>query len=260
MSKQAENTINGVKIKPRNMGNAVLEAKDVRKSFIIGDNTIEIIKGVNVTINKGEFIILFGPSGCGKSTLLNMFFGLEAPTTGSISFLGYDIYSVDEDTRTQIRKEGLSLIYQQQNWIKSLDVIDNVAFPLALRGVPLTERLDRAFESLRKVGMAKSAYQKPGELSSGQQQKVSFARALVSKPEVLVADEPTGNLDSKSGDELMAMFKEYNLEGNTLIMVTHDLKYLDYATRAINMLDGVVVGEYHSGDKELDKFKVGQHG
>ena len=238
--------------------NTILEGKDVYKVFHVGNGIVEVLKGVNVTISKGEFIILFGSSGCGKSTLLNILLGLEEPTGGDIKFLGQNLYTHNEDERSQIRKEGVGLIYQQQNWIKSLNVLENVAFPLTLRGVLEEERKQKALESLKSVGMENSIDQIPTELSSGQQQRVSFARALISQPQLLVADEPTGNLDSKSSQVLMDMFKEYNEAGNTIIMVTHDLVFLPYATRSLNMKDGVILNEYKRGDKELDKFKISE--
>lgn len=239
-----------------NKDDKILIGSKIVKIFKVGNSFVEIIKGVDITIKKGEFIILFGASGCGKSTLLNILLGLEVPTEGSIKFIGKNLYSFEEDDRSQIRKENVGLIYQQQNWIKSLNVLENVAFPLTLRGVSEEERCAKALELLKAVNMEGSAYQTPTELSSGQQQKVSFARALISNPILLVADEPTGNLDSRSSNTLMGLFKEYNDKGNTIIMVTHDLSFLSYATRALNMSDGLVIKEYLRGDKELEKFKL----
>lgn len=236
---------------------AILEGKQIYKFFKVGTGIVEVLKGIDITIKEGEFIILFGSSGCGKSTLLNTLLGLEIPSEGEVVFMGKNLYTYDEDGRSDIRKSGVGLIYQQQNWIKSLNVLENVAFPLTLRGVLKEEREQRAMEQLKSVHMEDSATQAPTELSSGQQQKVSFARALITSPVLVVADEPTGNLDSTSGKELMGMFKEYNEKGNTIIMVTHDLIFLTEATRSINMSDGLIVGEYLEGDKGLEKFKIG---
>ncbi len=234
----------------------VLEAKGITKFFKVGSSLIQVLKGIDVSIKQGEFIVLFGSSGCGKSTLLNILLGLEVPSDGKVLFTGKDLYSFEEDERSQIRKEGVGLIYQQQNWVKSLNVLENVAFPLTLRGFTKDEREAKAMELLKSVRMENTADQAATELSSGQQQRVSFARALISNPAIVVADEPTGNLDSKSGVELMTLFKEYNDKGNTIIMVTHDLEFLPYATRSLNMSDGVIINEYKRGDKELDKFKM----
>ena len=241
--------------KIKKKGKVVLTGKDIHKTFLVGRNRVEVIKGVSVDINEGDFIILFGSSGCGKSTLLNILLGLEEPTKGKVIFMGEDIYQYEEDYRSQIRKEKVGLVYQQQNWLKSISVIENVAFPLVLKGVLREEREQKAYELLKNVGMEDFVDQIPTELSSGQQQKVAFARALISNPVILVADEPTGNLDSKSSSSLMQMFKNYNEQGNTIIMVTHDLEFLSFATRSVNMSDGLILKEYLEGDKELDQFK-----
>ena len=224
-----------------NNNEIILDCKGIKMSFKVGNGIVQVIKGVDVSIRKGEFIILFGSSGCGKSTLLNILLGLENPTEGTVRFLGKEIYQYSEDERSQIRKEGVGLIYQQQNWVKSLNVLENVALPLTLRGELTDDREKKALELLTMVNLQTAAIQAPTELSSGQQQKISFARALIFGPALLVADEPTGNLDSKSSSELMEMFKDYNEKGNTIIMVTHDLKFLTYATRALNMSDGLIV-------------------
>jgi putative ABC transport system ATP-binding protein len=244
------------KTKSKTKGSTILQGQEIRKVFKVGKNLVEVLKGIDIAIDQGEFLILFGSSGCGKSTLLNTLLGLEIPTSGKVNFMGKDLYTYDEDDRSQIRKEGVGFIYQQQNWIKSLNVLENVAFPLTLMGVMKEERELKAMDKLKEVHMEGSSDQAPTELSSGQQQKVSFARALIANPAIVVADEPTGNLDSKSGIELMQMFAEYNNKGNTIIMVTHDLGFLSYATRVVNMSDGVIVGEYMAGDKELNQFKL----
>jgi len=234
----------------------ILEGIDINKMFKVGNGMVQVLKGVNLIVKKGEFIILFGSSGCGKSTLLNILLGLEIPSGGKVMFLEKDLYSYNEDERSQFRKENVGLIYQQQNWVKALNVLENVAFPLTLRGILQEEKDQKANEMLEMVNMKDFSNQAPTELSSGQQQKISYARALISNPALLIADEPTGNLDSKSSTELMDMFKEYNERGNTIILVTHDLKFLDYATRSVNMSDGIIVGEYLRGDKALEKFKI----
>lgn len=235
---------------------AILSGSEIYKFFRVGEGVVQVLKGINLEVNKGEFIILFGSSGCGKSTLLNVLLGLEIPSNGKVTLVGKDLYSYDEDGRSQIRKENVGLIYQQQNWVKSLNVLENVAFPLALRGIPKEEREASAMEFIKMVNMEHSITQPVTELSSGQQQKVSFARALITKPSILVADEPTGNLDSVSSSELMQMFRDYNDAGNTIIMITHDLQYLSFATRALHMSDGLITETYLRGDKELEKFKM----
>lgn len=242
------------------MPEKVLELSEIFKSFTLGTNEVEIIKGVSFTVNQGDFIIIFGPSGCGKSTILNMLLGLEPPTKGRINFLQDDLYASDDDGRAQIRKKKIGMVYQQSNWVKSLNVIENVAFPLTLRGVSIEEREKKATEMLELVGMKQGSYQVPTELSSGQQQRVSLARALIADPVLLVADEPTGNLDSKASLEIMGLFKQFNEKGKTVIMVTHDLEYLSYASRSINISDGLVASEYKSNDPRLSKLSVSKRG
>ncbi len=242
------------------MAQTVLELTDVFKSFTVGSNTVEIIKGVSFSVTEGDFVIIFGPSGCGKSTILNMLLGLEPPTAGRINFLDSDMYASDEDGRAQMRKQKVGMVYQQSNWVKALNVIENVYFPLTLRGMELAEREKKAWEALKLVGMEQGAYQLPSELSSGQQQRVSLARALIADPVLLVADEPTGNLDSKASSEIMDLFKQFNQQGKTVIMVTHDLEYLAYATRSVNVSDGLIAGEYKANDPRLHELSVSKRG
>lgn len=242
------------------MPEIILELSNVTKSFRLGAEEVQIIKGVSFAVNRGDFVILFGPSGCGKSTVLNMSLGLEPPTSGVISFLGDDLYRHDEDGRAQIRKEEVGMVYQQSNWVKALTVIENVAFPLTLRGIAQSEREAKALEMLRVLGLEQSAFQIPTELSSGQQQRISLARALITDPALIVADEPTGNLDSKAGEDVMNLFQSFNKKGKTVVMVTHDLEYLRFATRSVNMSDGVVVGQYLANDARLHKMSVSKRG
>lgn len=240
--------------------NTILSLTDIFKSFQVGGQDIEIVKGVSFTVNKGDFVIIFGPSGCGKSTILNMLLGLEYPSKGIVNFLNDDIYEYDDDGRAEIRKKEVGMVYQQANWVKALNVLENVYFPLTLRGIPQEEKEKKAWEVLKLVGMDQGAEQIPTELSSGQQQRISLARALISEPALIVADEPTGNLDSKAGEEIMGLFKEFNNKGRTVIMVTHDLEYLKYATRSLNISDGKIIGEYTANSKELKKLSVSKRG
>lgn len=239
---------------------SILELNEIHKTFQVGKNELEIIKGVSFTISRGDFVILFGPSGCGKSTVLNILLGLEPPTSGVVKFLGDELYRHNEDQRSEIRKTQVGMVYQQSNWIKSLNVLENVAFPLTLKGVPRVEREAKAMEKLQLVEIEGGAYQIPSELSSGQQQRVSLARALISDPALIVADEPTGNLDSKASEEIMNLFKSFNEKEKTVIMVTHDLEYLRFASRAIHMTDGVVIKLYDGSDPELKKYSVSKRG
>ena len=228
---------------------SLLAISQLKKSFPVGDGTVEVLKGINISFGQGEFGIIFGPSGCGKSTLLHCLLGLEAPTTGTVSMEGQDIYQMTEDQRSLYRRHKISIIYQQPLWISALNVIENVKFPLHLLDRPEEEIEARAQEVLKQVGMDHWAYYVPTTLSSGQQQKISLARALMLDPLMIVADEPTGNLDTVSGQELLDTFIALVNKGKTVIMVTHDLEYLKYGTKIVHMVDGTVVEEYEPKNK-----------
>lgn len=214
------------------------------KTFEVKSSRIPVLKEVTVTIWQGEFVVVTGPSGCGKSTLLHVFLGLEPPTSGSVSFFGQDLYkNLDEDGRTQLRKKNVGMVYQQPNWIKALTVLENVMFALRINGETDEIARKKSQDALEMVGMLEWQDYIPTELSSGQQQKVSLARAVITNPRVIIADEPTGNLDFKSGEEVMLLLKKLNDTGKTIIMVTHDLEYLTFASRSLIMFDGKIVEE-----------------
>jgi putative ABC transport system ATP-binding protein len=197
-----------------------------------------------MTINSGDFVILFGPSGCGKSTLLHVVLGLEKPSGGRVKVLDKSLYQqLDEDGRSELRKRYIGIIYQQPNWIKALTVRENVMFGLRLNGLTAMEAGTKADRALSLVNMQEWQHYIPTELSSGQQQKVALARAIVTNPDLIIADEPTGNLDFESGQELMRLISQLNAKGKTILMVTHDLEYLTYATRAMQMFNGQIVKE-----------------
>jgi putative ABC transport system ATP-binding protein len=243
--------------------NTLLQIKDMHKSFTIGGGVaIEILKGISIDINKGEFGIIFGPSGCGKSTLLHCLLGLEQPTSGSVSMEGQNIYDLTEDQRSLYRRHKVSIIYQQPLWISSLTVFENIVFPLHLLNMEAEEIETKAWEVLHQVGMDKWAQYVPTTLSSGQQQKISLARALILDPIMIVADEPTGNLDTVSGEELIQTFMKLIDMGKTVVMVTHDLEYLKFGTKIFHMVDGEVVETYEpkNTDKTITLGKKGGTG
>jgi len=226
-------------------GGTLMKTSDLRKSFYVGlPNEVEILKGINTEIEKGDFVIIFGPSGCGKSTLLHTLLGLEPPTSGEINLEGQSFYGMKEDDRANYRRHKVGIIYQQPLWISSLDVKGNITFTLKLLNYDQQKIDSRVSEVLSLVGMEDWRDYHPKELSSGQQQKVSLARALAVDPVLIVADEPTGNLDTISGKQLIDQFNEFNKKGITIIMVTHDLEYLKYANKVIHMIDGMVVEQY----------------
>lgn len=239
------------------LGQEVIRAEGVIKAFDIGTQMVLVLKGVTFSVTRGDFAVLFGSSGCGKSTLLHILLGLEPPTKGTITFLGEDMYAGrTEDDRAQFRKHHIGMVYQQSNWVKSLSVLENVAFPLMLLGKEKTECLEKAYETLKLMKMENWAHYHPMELSGGQQQRVSVARAIITDPEVLVADEPTGNLDYEAGQNLMYLLNDLNNMGKTIIMVTHDLEYIRYSKTALNMKDGRIEGIYRDGDKDILESKL----
>lgn len=231
---------------------AIIAVHHLSKSFHVGKQDVPVLQDISFEVNPNDFCVIFGPSGCGKSTLLHTILGLEAPTTGSCVFLSKNLYEgMDEDQRSDFRKNHIGMVYQQPNWIKSLTVLENVAFPLVLMGKPKSDSLDKAHTMLEVMGMGEWSDYAPTELSSGQQQKVALARALVTNPEVIIADEPTGNLDFESGQELMKLLVKLNKEqAKTILMVTHDLEYLTFAKTAVKMFNGTIAGEYAEKDKE----------
>ncbi len=223
---------------------AVIKVQNISKTFHVKSQDVQVLSNISLTVNKGDFLILFGHSGCGKSTLLHILLGLEPPSTGKLIFFGKSLYeNMDEDERTEFRKTHIGMVYQQPNWIKSLSVLDNIVFALRLNGIKANEAVQKANSVLRTVGMEEWSDYVPTELSSGQQQKIALARAIVTNPDILIADEPTGNLDFESGQDLMNLLSKLNKEGKTIIMVTHDLEYLPFANRAIQMFNGKVIQE-----------------
>jgi putative ABC transport system ATP-binding protein len=236
--------------------NTVIQVQGVSKSFHVGKQDVPVLKNITFEVKENDFCVIFGPSGCGKSTLLHTILGLEAPSAGTCFFLSKNLYDgigMNEDNRSDFRKNHIGMVYQQPNWVKSLTVLENVAFPLALMGKPKAENLTKATEMLKVVGMSDWAPYAPTELSSGQQQKVALARALISNPEVIIADEPTGNLDFESGQELMQLLVNLHKEqGKTILMVTHDLEYLKFAKTVVKMFNGEIVEEYK--EKQKDKL------
>jgi putative ABC transport system ATP-binding protein len=239
------------------MTNSIISVQHISKSFHVGVQDVQVLKDISINVNQGDFLVIFGPSGCGKSTLLHAILGLEGPTSGNITFLEKNLYNdTTEDDRSEFRKLHVGMVYQQPNWIKALNVIENVSFPLLLLGVNKPEALEKALEKLKSVDLQEWAYYLPGELSSGQQQRVSLARALITDPEIIIADEPTGNLDFESGQELMQLLTELNKTHKTIVMVTHDLEYLKFAKTAVRMFNGEIAETYDEKNKNKMLLKI----
>ena len=224
-----------------NNGLPIISVNNLYKSFQVGKNQVEVLKGVDLKILPGEFVILFGPSGCGKSTLLNTIIGLEKPTSGEIIIRGRDLYEMNEDARAKVRQDRFGMVYQQSNWVKSLNVVENVSYPLMIAGYNRRDATKRAERTLELFDLAEYAKYVTTELSGGQQQKVSICRAIINNPWVIVADEPTGNLDTVSADDVMNIFKSINEQAKrTILMVSHNPDYEKYATKVIYMKDGLI--------------------
>ncbi|MDP8914494.1 MAG: ABC transporter ATP-binding protein [Pseudomonadota bacterium] len=201
------------------------------------------LDGINLDIADGEFVAVMGPSGCGKSTLLNVIGMLDSPTSGSYVFNGQEVAGLSEAKLAEVRKKNIGFIFQSFNLVDELSVRENVELALLYHDVPASERRRRADEVMDKVGVAHRAKHRPSQLSGGQQQRVAVARALIGEPKLILADEPTGNLDTHHGEEVMKMLQALNAEGSTIVMVTHSPAHADYASRVVNMLDGRVLQE-----------------
>jgi putative ABC transport system ATP-binding protein len=215
-----------------------LQAVQVHKEYRQGQQALEVLRGIDLTIPRGEFIAVMGPSGSGKSTLLNVLGGLDRPTSGTISVEGREITALDQDALCRYRRERVGFIFQSFQLIATMTALDNVAFPLVFAGIPPRERNQRAQKLLAEIGLADRAHHKPSELSGGEQQRVAIARSLANSPDLLLADEPTGNLDSATGIEVMELLKRLHHEGHTLVVVTHDERIARHAQRVLRMLDG----------------------
>ncbi len=223
------------------MKQAVIEVKDVWKIYQIGDVKVEALRGLSIKVGKGEFVALQGPSGSGKSTAMNMVGCLDIPSKGKIFLDGHDISKLEESDLAQIRGKKIGFIFQKFNLINTLTASENVMLPLTFLGVPERQRKEIAEKQLTSVDLANRMDHKPNELSGGQQQRVAIARALAVNPEIILADEPTGNLDSKSGATVMQFLQDLHKQGKTIIMVTHDDHLATYADRIEVLKDGQIV-------------------
>jgi len=232
-----------------------IQIKNINKSFSIGKRKNKVLKDINLEIKEGEFITIFGPSGCGKSTLLNTIMGIERPDSGKIQILGKSIWDMNADERTDFRKQNIGVVFQQQNWIKSLSVLENVALSAQLIGYNQEESLQKAHKVISEVNMTRFENFIPTELSSGEQQRIGLARALVSSPKIIMADEPTGNLDTENGEEILHKLKELAEKGTTVILVTHNPEHLGYSDTVAIMKDGYVLDVVKSSENIYQNIK-----
>lgn len=233
----------------------MIKMHDLTKAYRTSDVETTALSHINIEAEAGEFIAVMGPSGCGKSTLLNILGMLDTPDSGVYSFAGEDVAGYAESRLANIRKENIGFIFQSFNLVDELTVAENVMLPLLYQKVAPSERNERVHAVLERVGIAHRADHRPQQLSGGQQQRVAVARAVVTNPKLILADEPTGNLDSVNGEEVLELLNQLNGDGTTIIMVTHDQGHAEHASRVINMLDGRVLSENVVGMKQVSEVR-----
>ncbi|ABQ08000.1 MULTISPECIES: ABC transporter ATP-binding protein [Flavobacterium] len=222
------------------MADPLIKITDIRRNFILGNETVYVLKGINLEINKGEYVALMGPSGSGKSTLMNLLGCLDTPTSGRYVLNGKDVSQMRDDELAGIRNTEIGFVFQTFNLLPRTTALDNVALPMIYAGYSKSDRNVRATEVLKQVNLADRMDHQPNQLSGGQRQRVAIARALVNKPSIILADEPTGNLDSKTSVEIMKLFGDIHAQGNTVILVTHEEDIAAYAHRVIRLRDGLI--------------------
>jgi putative ABC transport system ATP-binding protein len=224
----------------RPVGPTVIEIEGVTKLYRMGSETIHALRGVTVNIHRNEYLAIMGPSGSGKSTLMNMLGCLDTPTAGRYDFSGKNVAHMDDDELAEIRNREIGFVFQTFNLLPRSNALHNVELPLIYAGLAKHERIERARRALQDVGLGNRLHHRPNELSGGQRQRVAIARALVTQPSIILADEPTGNLDSKTGIEIMALFEQLYEQGNTIIVVTHEEDIARHARRIVRLRDGLI--------------------
>ncbi|WP_126970213.1 ABC transporter ATP-binding protein [Gynurincola endophyticus] len=219
---------------------SIIHLRNIRKQYIMGKNVLEVLKGIDLDILKNEYVALMGPSGSGKSTLMNMLGCLDTPTSGTYILNGQDVSKMQDNQLARIRGQEIGFVFQQFNLLPRLNALENVALPLVYAGINVKQRTEMAMEVIEKVGLGSRYHHKPNELSGGQCQRIAIARALVNNPSLILADEPTGNLDTKTSIEIMEIFTKIQEQGNTVVLVTHEEDIANYAHRVVRLRDGVI--------------------
>lgn len=245
---------------PETAGDAFIQVRGLRKSYQMGETTVHALAGVELDIPRTSFTVVMGPSGSGKSTLLHLVGGLDRPTAGEIVLGGQRVDTLNENDLAVFRRTVIGFVFQTFNLVSSMTAVENVAFPMRFANISRRQRRERALELLDRVGLANRAFHRPAELSGGQQQRVAIARALVNDPQVILADEPTGNLDSQTSIEIMGVFQRLNDQGITIVMVTHELDIAHYTKRNVIMRDGRIVQDVQvekrlKADEELERLR-----
>jgi putative ABC transport system ATP-binding protein len=218
----------------------IINIEHITKVYIVGSEAVHALRDVSLRIDKNEYVAIMGPSGSGKSTLMNMLGCLDTPTSGKYDFAGHNVSEMTDNELAKIRNKEIGFVFQTFNLLARSDALHNVELPLIYAGVPSAERKERARQALIDVGLRERVHHKPNELSGGQRQRVAIARALVTNPSIILADEPTGNLDSKTGEEIMILFNEIYEKGNTIILVTHEEYIAEHAARIVRLKDGLI--------------------
>ena len=229
----------------------LIEIKDLTKNYVMGDVEVPALMDINLQIQKNEYLAIMGPSGSGKSTLMNILGCLDTPTTGQYLFNKIDVSSLNDDQLSIMRNKEIGFIFQNFNLLPRLNALQNVELPMIYAGIKSDVRRERALMALDRVGLSERLLHKSREMSGGQRQRVAIARALVSKPGILLADEPTGALDSKTGEEIMLLFKELHADGNTIILITHEQEIANHANRTIFIKDGRIHSDLQNSIKEV---------
>src|SRR5687767_9438955 len=220
--------------------NSIIHLVDIRKSYFMGKQAISVLKGIDLDIMKNEYVALMGPSGSGKSTLMNILGCLDSPTAGTYVLNGQDVSKMADDNLADVRNKEIGFVFQQFNLLPRLTALENVALPLVYAGIGRKQRTEMAMDVIQKVGLEERSHHKPNELSGGQCQRVAIARALVNNPSLILADEPTGNLDTKTSKEIMDIFTQIQEAGNTVVLVTHEEDIANYAKRVVRLRDGLI--------------------
>jgi putative ABC transport system ATP-binding protein len=240
----------------RPIGPVVIDIENITKDYVMGEEVVHALRGVSLKIHSNEYIAVMGPSGSGKSTLMNMLGCLDTPTSGRYEFNGRNVSAMNDDELASIRNREIGFVFQTFNLLPRANSLRNVELPLIYAGIDPETREECAAQVLREVGLGDRLHHKPNELSGGQRQRVAVARALVNNPSIILADEPTGNLDSKTGEEIMALFENLYQRGNTIILVTHEADIARHARRTVHLRDGLIESDDFAGLREVESLAL----